>query len=192
MKKIFYAIAFLCASSFAAGSGHPYVNYIGSGHEYCYYGDNSEKICTTSGYVCEVGINPGRNGGGDAMFFYLGTTPDCEYSNWYNTAVNDMKTCVFAEQYDANGNLVSTSVHESVTTKFFLNNDTQYAGPLAMTVTGSIALSAYNNRTLVNVLYTKVDNKVKVRPDNGQNCLEEHSGIRVLALQTVKYVPATP
>ena len=184
MKKIFYAIVFLCVSTFAIP---PHVSAL-LGTETCDYW-NGEKMCTTAGYICEIGINTGRFGGPDAMYFYLGTTPNCDMSAWYLTGDNDMKTCFYDIRSDANGNAQPPIVSPSTATKFFLNNDNVFAGPLAMTVMGSIALSAYNNSSIVSVIYTKNAENIKDYKDaNGatQRCLVEHSGIRFMALWSNK------
>jgi hypothetical protein len=177
MKKIFYAIALLCVSTFAT--------------ETCYIADDPtfgrERRCTTSGYICEVGIDVGRRGGADAMYFFLGTTSTCERSAWFLTGDSQMMTYVFNDYIDAN-NKPQTDVSPSTATKFFLNSDNQYAGPLAMTVAGSFALSAYNHSNPVTVIYTynKNINNKRFDKTTNQNLLVEHSGIRVLALVSNK------
>lgn len=200
MKKLFFVMALLCVSSFAAtpavqcnpnNPNDPNAPCPETGYESCDIVDDGagpEKRCFTTGYICRIGMNPARDGGADAMFFHLGTTPTCEPENYFLTGDSDMKTCLFYRHRDANNNL-QTDIYDSPSTKFFLNND-NYAGPLAMTVTGSLALSAYNHSDKVQIIYTATGRKyLDTRPNSptyNQECLEEHSGIRVLAIDVIK------
>ncbi len=200
MKKIFYAIAFLCVSTFAAT---PAVQCnpndpsdpnapCSLGTEYCYNavaGNGAERRCITTGYICHIGINPARDGGADAMYFFVSSSPACNQADYFLTGDNEMKTCLFNDYKDAS-NQTHTDISDSPYTKFFLNNDTHYAGPLAMTVTGSFALSAYNHSNKVQIIYaaggTKRLDTRQTSATANQQCLVEHSGIRVLALSVIK------
>ena len=194
MKKLFYAIAFLCVGSFAAtpavqcnpnNPNDPNAPWV-EGKEFCYIandGSSAERRCMTSGYICHIGINAAPNGGADAMFFYLSSSPACNEADYFLTGDSEMKTCLFNKYLDASGN-AHNDISDSPYTKFFLNNDS-YAGPLAMTVAGSFALSAYNHSSKVQVIYAAVGDK-ELDTRTNQLCRIEHSGIRVLAIDVIK------
>lgn len=195
MKKLFYAIAFLCVGSFAAtpavqcnpnNPNDPNAPCV-IGTEHCYNAvtnSGAERRCVTQGYICQLGINPAPNGGADAMFFFLSPNPACNQTDYFLTGDNEMKTCLFDTYLDASGN-EHNDISDSPYTKFFLNNDNVLTGPLAMTVAGSFALSAYNHSDKVQVIYAGIGRK-ELDTRTNQQCRVEHSGIRVLAIEVIK------
>lgn len=211
MKKIFYAIAFLGVCTFAQPPQLPPCdvtipsrtcatpavtcditdplagcNELISEHCYDAVYDNgfTERECIATGYICHLGINPGRGGGTDAMFFYLASAPTCDLKDYFLTNDSQMKTWT----YYSHGPNVPATFKPSPFTKFFFNND-NFGGPLAMTVMGSFILSAYNHSDKVQIIYTADNNRKEPYPDATtptDYLLNEHSGIRVLAIDVIK------
>ena len=161
MKKILMLMLLASVVSFADSE------CAGGANETCYV--SAEKgnplICTATGYLCQLGVdvNPETN----AMFFRLSSDPLC--TNLFKSAC--MNTTL-VDTHIVNGVETPISV-PSPSTKFFLENDGVFSGPLSMTVGGSIAMSAYNSRDVVSVMYRKVSDI-------------EHGGIRVLSISASK------
>ena len=154
MKKIIISIVLLCGMIFAEESC--YIS-IESGHP---------KICDTEGYICRLGVDVGSQS--DAMFFYLGMKQNC--SNLFKSS--NFNTTIVRKYIDENGTEHFVS-NESPSTKFFLVNDGNLAGPLSMTVAGSFALAAYDNSKKVHIIYKQVSNV-------------EHSGVRIISISYTK------
>ena len=127
-KTILFCIAF-CAS------------LVFSDEEVCYTGEpgTPQGACWQHGYVCGLGFDVSNES--DVMYFYLGADSSC------NTllASDSLKTYTYPGS--------STYATEL---KLFLINDEYAASPLSLTLAGSLALSASNNKEMIFVVYKKV------------------------------------
>ena len=117
---------------------------------------NPSESCYQAGYVCNIGFDVAN--AKDVLFFALGTDSTCSTLN----------TSRFPT-YDVNNQPSPHAV-------FFLIEDEYNAGPLSLTLAGSIALSSAVNKAPVQILYTKVDTV-------------QYGGLRLLSIRLQQTFP---
>ena len=122
--------------------------------EQCNIPGNPTGSCSQEGYVCFLAIDVRQNQ--KVLAFRLYDDAACT-----QPSITDALTT-----QDING-AVSNNIW-----LFMIEGATYDTDALAMTLAGSVALSAYNNRTMVSVIYTKVS----------QNT---YGGLRLNAISTV-------
>ena len=145
MKKIILFIAAICVSSAFST-------------ETCYTQNDlgmPAGSCTQTGYVCGLGFDVSN--GKNVMFFNLGTDTTCSI-----LMTSKLKTYTYPG-----------SATYSPYLKLFLIEDEFNASPLSLTLAGSLALSASNNKEPVYVIY-KQDHDV------------EFGGIKLQSINKVK------
>ena len=127
-KTILFCIAFCASLVFS--------------DEECYTGDpgTPQGACWQHGYVCGLGFDVSNES--DVMYFYLGADSLCDSL----PPSKNMPTNLFPGSTEPTTNL-----------KIFLINDEHAASPLSLTLAGSLALSASNNKEMVFVVYKQVD-----------------------------------
>ena len=125
-KTILFCIAFCASLAFSS--------------EVCYTDEpgTPQGACWQKGYVCGLGFDVDNES--DVMYFYLGADSSC----------NTLLTTSFHTLPYPNSQTETTEL------KIFLINDEHAASPLSMTLAGSLALSASNNKEMVFVVYKKV------------------------------------
>lgn len=144
MKKTIILALILTVSTFAQGSLE---------HD-CSATGNPEGSCIMDGFVCNLGFGVAEEK--SAMFFNIGLDTTCgklQKSDSLPTYPNPDDTTI-----------------ESQSTKFFLIEDEYNAGPLSLTLAGSMAMSASLNGRKVSIIYKRVK-------------LEEYGGIRLLSIR---------
>ena len=145
MKKIvLFCIAFGASMAFSS--------------ETCYTLTDSGMLqgsCSQTGYICKLGFDVSN--GNNAMFFYLGADTSC---------VTLLQTSLTTYLYPG-------STTPSPNLKIFLIEDENNASPLSLTLAGSLALSASNNKEPVFVIYKKEHDV-------------EFGGIKLLSINKVK------
>ena len=145
MKKIILFIAAICVSSAFST-------------ETCYTQNDlgmPAGSCTQTGYVCGLGFDVSN--GKNVMFLNLGADSTC------NVLLSSA-----LRTYTYPGSATYSSY-----LKIFLIEDEFYASPLSLTLAGSLALSASNNKEPVYVIY-KQDHDV------------EFGGIKLQSINKVK------
>lgn len=105
--------------------------------EQCNIPGNPPGSCVQDGYVCRLAIDVRQNQ--KVMAFYL----------YDDAACTQPSTTDVLTTRDING-AVSNNIW-----LFMIEGAAYDTDALAMTLAGSVALSAYNNRTMVSVIYTR-------------------------------------
>ena len=157
MRKIFITFTFVCSLAWA--DVFPAEN--------CYTLANGEQ-CEKDGYICQLGMETA--GQSNAIFFFLSSDANCASSNFFKSSKFSTQSQQTTIDGDGNEHPVSTP---SQYTKFFVVDDGVYAGPLSVTVAGSIVQSAYNRSAPVHIIYRQRD-------------VNEWRGIRVLSISNLK------
>lgn len=122
--------------------------------EQCNIPGNPSGSCTQEGYVCNLAIDVRQNQ--KVMAFYLYDDAACT-----QPSTTTLKTLIEG----------TTTQSESVR-PFMIEGATYDTDALAMTLAGSVALSAYNNRTKVSIIYSKVSEN-------------QYGGLRLNAISTM-------
>ena len=97
-----------------------------------------EGSCQMNGYVCNLGFNVAEEK--NVFFFNIGTDMQC------NTLA---------------GSSLAPSSSSSSHATFFLIEDEYDAGPLSLTLAGSLAMSATLNGRVVSIIYRRVRNDIE-------------------------------
>ena len=118
-------------------------------------GTPSER-CYQLGYVCNIGFDVAN--AKDVLYFNLGADTTCSTLN----------TSKF-QTYNIDNQPSPYAI-------FFLIEDEYNAGPLSLTLAGSIALSSAVNKAPVQILYTKVDTV-------------QYGGLRLLSIRLQQTFP---
>ena len=118
--------------------------------------DTPSERCYQLGYVCNIGFDVAN--AKDVLYFNLGADTTCSTLN----------TSKF-QTYDIDNQPSPYAV-------FFLIEDEYNAGPLSLTLAGSIALSSAVNKAPVQILYTKVDTV-------------QYGGLRLLSIRLQQTFP---
>ena len=118
-------------------------------------GNLPSGACAQEGYVCKLGFDVDNEV--DVMYFHLGLDSTC----------NSLLSSELKTQHS----LMDTTTSASL--KVFLIENENNASPLSLTLAGSLALSASNNKERVYIIYRKVSNI-------------EYGGIRLLSISKEK------
>lgn len=97
-----------------------------------------EGSCTQSGYVCHLAFD--TNNSQNVIAFYLGVDSLC----------SSLQTTKFITKKQSD-NTTTNTLH-----LFLIESEEFHTDALAMTLSGALALSASNNRSLISVIYHKV------------------------------------
>ena len=122
----------------------------------CGQGGLSPNSCYQLGYVCNIGFDVAN--AKDVLYFNLGADTTCSTLN----------TSKF-QTYNIDNQPSPYAI-------FFLIEDEYNAGPLSLTLAGSIALSSAVNKAPVQILYTKVDTV-------------QYGGLRLLSIRLQQTFP---
>lgn len=124
-------------------------------HEHdCFVPGIPDSSCIMDGFVCNLGFGVAEEK--SVLFFNIGKNASCD------TLVKSDSLPTYLDS--------TAQSDESPQTKFFLIEDEYNAGPLSLTLAGSLAMSASLNGRKVSVIYRRVK-------------LEEYGGIRLLSIQ---------
>ncbi|SHG26873.1 hypothetical protein SAMN05720761_10117 [Fibrobacter sp. UWCM] len=112
------------------------------GIEDCDVPGNPANSCQMNGYVCNLGFNVAEEK--NMLFFNMGKNA------WCDTLVGS------SLMQSSSSSLSSTSSSSSSHATFFLVEDEYNAGPLSLTLAGSLAMSASLNGRAVSIIYKRV------------------------------------
>lgn len=120
----------------------------------CFVSGVPDSSCIMDGFVCNLGFGVAEEK--SVLFFNIGKNASCD------TLVESVSLPTYLDS--TNQSIPSPQ------TKFFLIEDEYNAGPLSLTLAGSLAMSASLNGRKVSVIYRRVN-------------LKEYGGIRLLSIQ---------